>query len=244
MKPFQVLQLAFTEYLRTGDAERPRDRRQEIYRESVYKNIRQAISDIFPATKHCIQESQWDLTIREFITEANLQTPYFHELGEEFLAYLMNKHKPLATEYPFLVELAHFEWIQFALYIADADLPGHLKASAATENSLWTASPLAIGLTYSHPVHTIDEHNLPINSKHGPTYLLAYRNRNDEVEIMPTDSLSLRIFQLLQAHEGITHLQLFQRLAAELGVHSRDLVLASMQDILGSLADKEILFYQ
>ncbi|MFG6431660.1 DNA-binding domain-containing protein [Roseateles sp. LYH14W] len=244
MKPFQLTQLAFTDYLRRGDAGTPRGRRQEIYRDSVYKNISQAVADMFPVTKRVIQEPRWDLMMREFISECTLRTPYLHEMGEEFLAYLMHVRKPLATDEPSIVEVAHFEWIQFALYIADAHLPERQDAAAPTENSLWRASPLAVGLTYSYPVHMLDEHGLPTRRDHGPNHLLVYRNRNDDVEVLATDSLSLRMVQLLQAHEGITHLQQYQRLAGELGAHSQDLVLARMQDILASLADREVLFYQ
>lgn len=243
MKPFQATQLAFTAYLRSGDADKPRDRRQAIYRDGFYKNIYRAVSDIFPVAKRIAGEPRWGMMAREFIRETQLQTPYFHELGEEFLHYLMHLRTPLATDHPFLIEVAHFDWIQFALYIADAELPPQRAASTPTEGSLWEASPLALGLTYSYPIHSIDESNLQPQAGSTPTHLLAYRNRSDEVEVLATDALSLRIVQLLQAHERITCQQQSQLLADEFGTISPDMLQGRVQEILVFLAEKEIVFF-
>jgi uncharacterized protein len=244
MKPFQATQLAFTEYLRGPEMGEHRSRQQEIYRDSIYKNINQCIADVFPITRSIIPESEWELLIREFIHVHRLQTPYFLEICQEFLAYFMHTRKSPPTDYPFILELAHFEWIQLALNIADMSFPEYQHNSAPTENSQWKASPLVVGLIYSYPVHIIDEHYLPAESAINPTYLLAYRNRSDDVQIVETDNLSLRIIQLLQAHENITHLQIAQLLSSELNDYPHELLLAKTLTTLCMLAEQEIIFYE
>ena len=244
MKPFQETQLAFTEYLRRPEMGEQRSRQQEIYRDSIYKNINQCIADVFPITNSIIPESEWELMIRKFISVHRLQTPYFLEICQEFLAYLMQTRKPLPSDHPFLLELAHFEWIQLALDIADMNSPECEHNSAPPENSLWKASPLVVGLTYLYPVHIIDECYLPTESGIHPTYLLVYRNRNDDVKTLATNNLNLRIIQLLQVHEKITHLKIFQLLSAELSDHSQEIILAKILTILCMLAEKEIVFYE
>ena len=246
MKPFQETQLDFIEYLRKAEAdvdiEIQKSRRQEIYRDLVYKNINQCIADVFPITKNIIPEVDWKVMIREFISSHRLQTPYFLEICQEFLAYFMHARKPLPTDHPFILELAHFEWIQLALDIADICLPEHQHNSTPSESSLWKASPLAVGLTYSYPVHIIDECYLPKESSIHPNYLLIYRNRNDDEKILATDDLSLRIIQLLQSHENINHIQILELLSAELEDGQKDIIAPRILPILCTFAESEIVF--
>lgn len=247
MKPFQENQLAFTEYLRRTEcdekAEKQKPRRQEIYRDLVYKNINQCVADVFPITKNIIPETDWKIMIREFICAHRLQTPYFLEICQEFLAYIMYTRKTLPTHHPFALELAHFEWIQLAVDTANVSFPEHQHNSAPTENSLWTVSPLTVGLTYSYPVHLIDECYLPKEPSAQQTYLLVYRNRNDDLKVLETDNISLRIIQLLQTLENINHTQIFQLLSAELGDHEKEIISARILSILCVLAENEIVLF-
>ena len=220
MKAFQRTQLAFTEYLRGitngNTTEERKPRQQEIYRDLVYKNINQCVSDVFPITKSIISESDWEATIREFIRVHPSQTPYFLEICQEFLAYFVNTRKLQHTDHPFIIELMHFEWIQLAVDIVDINFPEIVFNTTPNKRSPWKASPLVAGLTYSYPVHLIDEEYLPEKPTAQPTHLLVYRNRNDQLKTSETDYLGLRIIQLLQSHENITYLQILQFLSDEL----------------------------
>lgn len=251
MKPFQKAQLDFIDYLRKPEAdvkiEKQKSRQQEFYRDLIYKNINQCIADVFPITKNIVAEPDWQIMIRDFISTHRLQTPYFLEICQEFLVYLIHTRKPLVTDYPFMVELAHFEWIQLALDISNADMndvdfPESQYHSAPSENSLWKASPLLVCLTYSFPVHIIDECYLPTEKNTSPTYLLVYRDRKDDIKILETDNLSMRIIQLLQVHENINQPQIFQLLSAELDNHQKEIMQARILPVLSWLAENEIVF--
>lgn len=246
MKPFQEMQLAFTDYLRKKEIDvtmgEQQSRQKEIYRDLVYKNINHCIADMFPITKNIISETDWKLMISHFISSHRLQTPYFLEICQEFLVYLIHTRQPLPTDYPFMIELAHFEWIQLALDIAEINFPEYQHNSDPTEKSTWKVSPLVVGLTYSYPVHIIDESYLPKESGAQPTYLLVYRNRNDDIKILTTDNLSLRIIQLLQTHENINSVQIFQLLSAELDESQKEIMSPRILPILCVLAENEIVF--
>ena len=252
MMPFQQFQLAVTEYLRemqnkdTTREQKPRQ--QEIYRDLVYKNINQCIADVFPITKNIIPEDDWETMIREFINVHSLQTPYFLEICQEFLAYFINTRTTQPTDHPFIVELAHFEWIQLAIEIADIEIadinfPDTTNNSAPTDNSLWKTSPLALGLSYSYPVHIIDEFYLPTEPSAQATYLVVYRSRNDDVKIMEIDNLSLAIIQLLQTHENINYSQILQSLLEEVDNNQKEILQPRVLSILNMLAEKEVVFY-
>ncbi|MFO1390080.1 DUF2063 domain-containing protein [Cellvibrio sp.] len=243
MKTFQQTQLAFTEYLRGAANRETTDnimpRQQEIYRDLVYKNINQCIADVYPITKSILPEDAWETLIRDFIKIHPSQTPYFLEICQEFLAYFVNAQKSRSTGHTFIIELMHFEWIQLAVDIADVSF-SEPADTTPNESSLWQASPLVVGLTYAYPVHLIDKDYLPKISPAIPTHLLVYRNRNDQLEVLETDNLSLRILQLLEANENMNYSQVFELLSNELGEQINETYKPKIFDILCMLANNDL----
>lgn len=245
MKEFQKLQLNFIRYLRNPDTAMTKDavtsRQQSIYCDLVYANINRIIAESFPITRSIISNTNWHLMISDFIANHSSQSPYFLEISKEFLAYLTHERIPQASDQPFMLELAHIEWINLALDIADIELPKQDELPA-TEYSLWSASPLVIGLTYQYPVHIIDSEYLP-EKPDTPIYLLAYRNQDDDVEIQETDALTLRIVQLLQQQDTISCLELSQALSSEINEMPTEELMAKTLSILCELAEADIVFY-
>lgn len=245
MKSFQKRQLAFTHYLRTKDAAEktgvPEQREKSIYRDLVFKNISRLIGDSFPITRNIIADADWQIIIQDFIATHCSKTPFFLEVCQEFLAYLIDERQPLATDHPIMLELAHFEWIQLALDISDAELPAQHNF-VPTETSEWQASPLALGLSYSYPVHLTDECNIP--DKVNPTHLIVYRDREDHVNLLVTDALHLRIMQLLHEHQSINCPLLHQILSKELHDHQPIIKRSELLLILCELAKQEIIFFE
>ena len=56
----------------------------------------------------------------DFIAEHRCLTPYYRQIPDEFVQYLQQERKR-ADDWPFLAELAHFEWIELQLSIAEAE---------------------------------------------------------------------------------------------------------------------------
>jgi hypothetical protein len=94
-----------------------------IYRDLVYNNIAGFIAGAFPIVKTVLSEDHWHSMVRDFIAHHNSQSPYFLEISQEFLAYLTHERTATEQDPPFLVELAHYEWVELALDVADEELP-------------------------------------------------------------------------------------------------------------------------
>lgn len=200
MKKFQQTQLDFALHLRAPDHfPAPADvegRRVAIYRDLIYNNIESFITGAFPVLRSLIAEDHWHAMVRDFIARHKCQTPYFLEISEEFLHYLMHVRGNVQGDPVFMVELAHYEWVELALDIAEPVLPAQSTLPQDLLVSKPKVSPLVICLQYQYPVHKIALNFQP--SEPEPTQLIVYRNRKDEVKFMVANAITLRLLSLLQ----------------------------------------------
>lgn len=213
MKQTQELQLAFAGYLRDprtqpltpANAMPMEERRLSIYRDLVFNNIAGFIAGAFPVIKQILPDDHWQQLVRDFLIEHRAQTPYFLEISQEFLRYLEVRGQR-AGDPPFLVELAHYEWIELALDVADVALPppkSPLVSVLSDAQRLWV-SPLAWSLVYRFPVHRLGPDFQPGQPDATPIFLLAYRNRRDQIAFMALNALSYALLQLLENAPGLT----------------------------------------
>lgn len=202
MKSFQETQLAFAKHLRAPDLyPAPAaidDRRMGIYRELVYNNIENFIANVFPVIRSIVSDDYWHSLVRDFIHQHRCQTPYFLEISEEFLQFLMQERGLREGDPAFLLELAHYEWIELALDVNEESIPA---ASAYPDDLLRSkprVSPLVVCLNYQYPVHNISPSYQPAAPE--PTQLVVYRNRMDKVCFMAANAVTLRLLYFLQAN--------------------------------------------
>ena len=226
MKTFQEVQLRFAKHLRAPDVYPApaaiEDRRIGIYRELVYNNIENFIANVFPVLRSIADDHYWHSLVRDFIHHHSCQTPYFLEISEEFLQYLMQERGLREGDPVFLLELAHYEWIELALDVSMETIP---PSSAYPENLLLAkpqVSPLVVCLTYQYPVHKISALYQP--SEPEPTQLVVYRNRKDKVCFMSANEITLRLLYLLQTSSSVCLQEQLQTIADELK-HPNPLVL-------------------
>lgn len=200
MKSFQDAQLAFTRHLRAPDLYPAPvaidDRRMGIYRELVYNNIENFIANVFPVTRSLVSDDYWHLLIRDFIHQHRCQTPYFLEISEEFLQFLMQERGLREGDPVFLLELAHYEWIELALDVNEECIPAVSVYPDDLLASRPRVSPLVVCLNYQYPVHNISPDYQPAAPE--PTQLVVYRNRIDKVCFMAANTVTLRLLYLLQ----------------------------------------------
>jgi hypothetical protein len=214
------LQLSFTGYLRDPrktplappHAAPMEERRLVIYRDLVFNNVASFIAGAFPIIKQILPEDRWQQLVRDFLIEHRAQTPYFLEISQEFLRYLEDRgQRP--DDPPFLQELAHYEWIELALDVADVELPPVRNPAQplADDQPLWV-SPLAWSLAYAFPVHRIGPGFQPQQPDAVPTLLLAYRNRNYQIGFMELNLQGYRLFQQLELSPGLSLAEHVQQL--------------------------------
>jgi hypothetical protein len=112
---FQEQQYAFAAHIRDPKnvpaPEGIEDRRMAIYRELFFNNLQSLLANMFPVLKKLHSDRHWRHLIRKFMQRHQAKTPYFLELPAEFLAFLQNEYEPGPDDFPFLVELAHYEYI-------------------------------------------------------------------------------------------------------------------------------------
>lgn len=200
MKSFQQTQYAFAAHLRAPESKPIPDaieeRRMAIYRDLIYNNIEGFIAGAFPVLRRLYEDAAWHAMVRDFIQKHQAQTPYFLEISQEFLAYLVQEREKPETDPPYLLELAHYEWIELMLDVSTAELPEEQDFPANFLDAFPRLSPLAMNLAYRYPVHKISPGFRP--SLPELTWLVVYRNREDKVMFMESNALTHRLLHLLQ----------------------------------------------
>ena len=164
--------------------------RMAVYEELFFNNIEGFISGAFPVLHQLIEADRWQRLVRSFIAEHQARTPYFLEISQEFLAWLQQGHVAEAGDPPFILELAHYEWVELALDVSEAEL---------SERG-W--SPLAWPLAYQWPVQRIGADFQPFEPDAEPTCLLVWRDGQDKVRFMQFSPFAYQLAARLQAGEA------------------------------------------
>jgi hypothetical protein len=210
-------QFAMAQYLRNPAVapapEGVEQRRLNIYQRLVYNNIESFISTGFPVLRSLYGDADWHALVRAFIERHPCHTPYFLEIGQEFLQFLLEEYPRGEADPVFLTELAHYEWVELALDVAQEEVP----PAAACDDPLAAIprlSPLAWLLSYQYPVHRIGPGFKP-RSPAAPTYLVVYRDRGDSVRFMELNAVSARLVELTRDNNSASGAALLDKLAAE-----------------------------
>jgi len=240
------LQAAFAGHIRNPASVPPpvgiEDRRMKVYRELFFNNISQLLAGNFPVLRRLYDVAGWSQLVREFYVEHRAETPLFPELPQEFLCYLQEQRHGRAGDPPFLLELAHYEWVELALSLDQIDLAA---IPANREGDLLAGipvlSPLAWSLSYRYPVHCISEEFRPAEAPVEMTHLLAYRNRADEVRFMQLNAVSQLLLALLREQPALSGRQLLKRAADKMG-HSRPTtIIESGGALLNKLRQRDVV---
>jgi Uncharacterized protein conserved in bacteria len=170
---FNAKQREFAAYIRNPEANpAPADvakQRMAMYRELFFNNIENFLSSNFPVIRKLLDDQQWQALAQDFFANHTCESPYFSEIPEEFIGFLQQERSHL-DDFPFLVELAHYEWVEMALSIAKEELViNPLPITDLSTKSL-QVSPLAWPLAYQYPVHKIAPNFLPLTPPESATF--------------------------------------------------------------------------
>ena len=84
------------------------------------------------------------------------------QLPQEFLDLLQNEYTLQGDDYPFLIELAHYEYIELALSISeDANDMAGIDPDGDLTVNVPVRSALCWVYAYQYPVHRIASYYLP-----------------------------------------------------------------------------------
>ena len=248
---FQAVQHRFTQFLRDPEQAAPppdvERRRLAIYRRLLFRNVENFMSSHYPVIKQLLTAEQWDTLLRDYFKTHPARTPLFPRMPHEFAQYLERPRPGINDVYPFLAELAHYEWIEAALLLDKREIDA--EAAAADGDLLRQApllNPLALPLQYRYPVHRIGPDYRPAAPPPEATYLVVYRNRLDEVKFLQLNPVAARLLELLQADAAPAAAkrsgrQLLFAIAAELRHPQPQVVIDGGLAILQELRQKEVL---
>jgi hypothetical protein len=241
---FQQLQYRFAAHLRDPRKHKaPRGieaRRMRIYTELFYNNVEGFLANAFPVLRRITPDARWHAMVRDFFARHESHEPLFHKVAGEFLKYLETVRGKVRGDFPFLRELAHYEWVELALSVADV-APSAERADPGGDlvEGVPVLSPVAWALTYAFPVHRIGPAFLPKEPGPVPTHLIVYRDRQDEVKFIESNAVTVRLLQLMGPRR--TGRQLLQRIARELNHPQPDAVVAQGAAILDGLRERGVV---
>lgn len=240
------LQTAFAAHIRNPEENAApdgiEDRRMKIYRELFFNNIQSLLASNFPVLRALYDDRAWEALIRDFYSEHRSQTPLFPEVAKEFLRYLQDGREPRPEDPGFLLELAHYEWVELALSIDERDAARQpVDRSADLLEGRPFLSPLAWPLSYRYPVHRIRPGYRPDEPPAEPTHVLVYRNPDGAVKFMQLNDVSRLLLEFMQKDPEATGRQLLLRVADAIGHPEPEKVLSSGAELLDDLKRKGIL---
>ncbi len=198
------------------------------YQTLVWNGMSELLARAFPILHSLYTQKKWLALIQDFYARHSATSPLFQEVPQEFLQYLKKRHDEEML--PFLLELAHFEWTELALELAEDTW---LSPNPFVSPFVWL-------LQYRFPVHQIVyQHNEPVLET--PTYLLAYRNSQYVVHYLEINLWTAHVMQQLLNAPTLTPTAALDRVLCELHEQNNPLFYEEGQAMLLQLSACGIL---
>ncbi|MDA0823153.1 MAG: putative DNA-binding domain-containing protein [Proteobacteria bacterium] len=242
---FRSIQYAFTAHIRDPtnvsapiDVE---DRRVEIYRDLLYRNVEGFMSNSFPVLRSVIDDSQWHSMIRRYFRTHQARTPLFPQLPKEFLHYLADPNTP-DYEPKFIQELAHYEWLELEASLDKREISDCVIDDAADcLSGIPVLNPTIRVHSYKYPVHRIGPAFQPSQASGDLTYLVVYRDRTDDVGFMQLNVITARLVDLIMQNTGSVGQSLLEIIADELQHPDPAIVINGGKHILAELLSRDVI---
>ncbi len=218
------------------------DRRLGIYRDLLFNNIEGLLASNFPVIRKLLGERRWTALVRDFYRDHRCHTPLFAEIAREFLRYLPERDD---GDPPFLAELAHYEWVELALQLSEAQAPQD-DAGIGDADLLEHApqlSPLAWPLAYAWPVHRLGPDHQPEQPPPAPTLLLLRREADGEVRFSELSPLAFRLIERIGEAPELSAREQLRALAQEAGSDDLAAFLESGQGLLRQMRASGVIFF-
>ena len=241
----QRFQTAFTAYIRDPEHATPPPEvaldRMRLYAELVFGNVERVMGNMFPVLKQLTPSAHWHDLVRTFFRDYALHDPLFATMPEEFVKYLQARTTG-PEDAPFLLELAHYEWVDYALSVdeAEIDLTG-IDGDGDFLAGHPALNPLVWMLQYVYPVQRFRDEPPVTAPPAAPTYLVAYRDCEDRVGYFELNAVSARLIELIDEHPACSGHALLELLAGELTQEANDVFMAAGRDTLTQFRAKDIV---
>ena len=218
------------------------DRRMAIYRDLFFNNICTFLSSNFPVLKTLFKESDWTTLCRDFYRDYRCHTPLFPELPREFLQYLQDHRQNKAGDPPFMLELAHYEWVELALALDETDI-GDIEVNPYGDllSEPPVLSPLVWPLTYQFPVHRIRSDFQPQSKPENATHLLVWRQADFSIRFMQLNEISMLLVQKMKEDTNMSGLELLEAIVDSIKHPKPEVVVQAGTALLNELKEKQVI---
>lgn len=240
-------QYAFAAHIRNPEKhpcpEAIEERRMKIYRELFYNNVEDFIASTYPVLRQIMPDERWHDMIRDYFAHHLSHTPLFPEMPREFLRYLEYERKPQPDDPTFMLELAHYEWVELALSLLDEEVDDtKINVHGDLLEGKPVISPLAWLLSYRFPVHKIGPAFQPGEAADLKTHLIVYRDAGFDVRFVEVNPVAARLLQLIASDDNSqSGRMLLQQIAAELNHPQPDIVIQGGMRILDDLKKRAVI---
>ncbi|WP_299810008.1 DUF2063 domain-containing protein [uncultured Shewanella sp.] len=183
-------------------------RRMTIYRELFFNNIDGFISNAFPVLKSLYEQQDWLSLVRKFFVTHDCHTPIFLEISQEFLLFLQTEYEATELDPPFMLELAHYEWLELVVAVAQDNVRHRFITSSDIENKKLCVAATAQIAQYAYDVQHISPDYRPQEAATEPQCFCIYRDADDEVSFLNLNPLTAQVLAYMSQQEGVDYQEL------------------------------------
>ena len=218
--------------------------RAQVYRDLIFANLSSLLSGTFPVLIKILGDEHWRSLVRIFLRDYRAHTPKFGEIAKEFVEFLASEPQALSEGAwpPFMVELAHYEWVEMALQQSEADPLPLSDAGLLLDRPLQVA-PLAWPLAYAWPVQSVGPDYQPQTAPAQPTLLLVRRAEDWSVKFSALSPLAWRLLQRIEEFPQLDGREQLEGLALEAGMAGAPEFMESGAGLLRQMHEEGVVGY-
>lgn len=215
---FIEIQNNFMDYIKDPSNPLPEGieaRRMKIYRELFFNNIDGFVSNAFPVLKSLYSAEDWQQRVQQFFVSHDCHTPIFIEIAQEFLLFLQTEYTVTKIDPPFMLELAHYEWLELAVAVAQEDPQQQIIDMTTIDAGIISTMTLSVSSTsqiaqYTYDVQHISEDYRPKEPTEQPQFFCIYSDFEDEVSFLQLNPLTAQVLAYMSQFESVQCVDLIE----------------------------------
>lgn len=241
---FVEVQQSFMDYIRDPSRPLPNGvdvERMAVYRELFFNNMSGFVSNAFPVLKSLYSERRWYHLVQQFFKHHDCQSPLFSDIAQEFLIFLQNEYVLEAQDPPFMLELAHYEWLELVVSIECVSPHQKTIKSSDITSAQLCLSACAKVAQYAYDVQHISLDYQPQHPVENPQFFCVYRDESDDVSFLTLTPLTAQVLVYLSQFESLTYHNIYTWLTQTFVMMEPEALQAGCLEILIQLSSKGVV---
>ena len=204
------------------------------YRRLVINVVRDAMSQAYPLTEKLLGADRFVVLVDEFFAKHNCQEEQLYKMtGELLVFFLNNPEHTLLQEFPCLMDLLRFEWLEMEMYMMeDAEMP-MAKPAGDWLNDCIILNPEHRLLKFDYPVFKVAPQELATYQA-SSYFCMAYR-QPETLKIIFTEvsAVTAAILELIADGESLASIyEILESQSINLSEKSKQQLLDYLQEQL------------